>query len=444
MERSVSPRDSQQFFELFMQSQYWPRDRLAELQRENLATLLRHARKFVPFYDGRLDPLFTGSDAIDWDRWPQIPIMRRADLLTQSEQMRALALPGYHGKIYYEKTSGSTGEALTIAKTGYTNMAMTGAMYRAHVWHNFDWSKNFAMRSGGSGHPTHNVKDQLARRRHWGPPWMPQARGVGLHFETTVGTQEMLRLVQAHDIRYLGARPARAQALAIEAQQLGIDVQLDAVWAFGTATSREAREDCMAAFGAKIVSLYSSKEGQFMAVQCPSGTHFHVNDETTLVEIVDEDGRRCAPGELGRVVVTPLFNFAQPIIRYDQGDLAVAGAACACGRPHTVIERIVGRATHLFVLPDGRRFLPNIPLDIGERVGARFWQIAQTGPLSIEFRYVAAAEHTANAALAISGIIRAGTDAAVTVEVRRMDDLPRTESGKYIDYVNEYAPARPD
>jgi len=28
----------------------------------------------------------------------------------------------------------------------------------------------------------------------------------------------------------------------------------------------------------------------------------------------------CAPGEIGRVVVTPLHNFAMPLFRYDIGD----------------------------------------------------------------------------------------------------------------------------
>lgn len=30
------------------------------------------------------------------------------------------------------------------------------------------------------------------------------------------------------------------------------------------------------------------------------------------------------PGELGRIVITDLFNYAFPILRYDNGDTAVA------------------------------------------------------------------------------------------------------------------------
>ena len=44
------------------------------------------------------------------------------------------------------------------------------------------------------------------------------------------------------------------------------------------------------------------------------------------------------------LVVTPFFNFAMPLIRYDTGDIAVAAAACPCGRCLPKLSRIVGRA----------------------------------------------------------------------------------------------------
>ena len=69
-----------------------------------------------------------------------------------------------------------------------------------------------------------------------------------------------------------------------------------------------------------------------MAYRCPSQAGWHVNAETLLLEIVDASGQPCRPGEMGRVVITPFFSTAQPLIRYDHGDLAVAGEGCACGR----------------------------------------------------------------------------------------------------------------
>jgi phenylacetate-coenzyme A ligase PaaK-like adenylate-forming protein len=61
------------------------------------------------------------------------------------------------------------------------------------------------------------------------------------------------------------------------------------------------------------------------------------------VEVLDEEGRPCAPGETGRVVATSLNNFAMPLIRYETGDTAEVGAPCPCGRGLPVLTRIMGR-----------------------------------------------------------------------------------------------------
>jgi hypothetical protein len=58
----------------------------------------------------------------------------------------------------------------------------------------------------------------------------------------------------------------------------------------------------------------------------------HVCAESFFVELLDEAGEPAPQGELGRVVLTSLHNFAMPLIRYDIGDLAAFGPACSCGR----------------------------------------------------------------------------------------------------------------
>lgn len=51
-------------------------------------------------------------------------------------------------------------------------------------------------------------------------------------------------------------------------------------------------------------------------------------------------------------MVTPFFSFAQPLIRYEQGDLAEVGPACSYGRSLPFIIRIVGRIANMFCFPN--------------------------------------------------------------------------------------------
>jgi phenylacetate-CoA ligase len=96
--------------------------------------------------------------------------------------------------------------------------------------------------------------------------------------------------------------------------------------------SGELRDTMRERFGVEIQDSYSSQEFGLIALQCPVSGAYHALEQV-MVEVVNEDGRSCAPGEVGRLLVTDLINFASPMIRYDIGDLAEAGAPCGCGRP---------------------------------------------------------------------------------------------------------------
>src|SRR5262249_57510260 len=104
-----------------------------------------------------------------------------------------------------------------------------------------------------------------------------------------------------------------------------------------------------------------------------------VQSENLLLEVLDERGRPCGPGETGRVVVTTLHNFAMPLIRYAIGDYATVGPPCPCGRGLPVLTRIMGRARNMLTLPDGKQIWPYFA---GENLSGlaptRQYQLVQT------------------------------------------------------------------
>lgn len=74
----------------------------------------------------------------------------------------------------------------------------------------------------------------------------------------------------------------------------------------------------------QVLSRYSSEEVGMIAQQTlQSPNNFVVNHASYHVEILNLDNDKpVKPGEFGRIVVTDLFNYAMPIIRYDTGDIA--------------------------------------------------------------------------------------------------------------------------
>jgi phenylacetate-CoA ligase len=76
-------------------------------------------------------------------------------------------------------------------------------------------------------------------------------------------------------------------------------------------------------FGVPVISRYSNLENGILAQQEKVGSgRYLVNTASYKLEILKMDRDEPAEeGETGRIVVTDLFNYAMPMIRYDTGDI---------------------------------------------------------------------------------------------------------------------------
>lgn len=433
---AVTPDDvERELFDTFMESQYWPRDRIESYQRQRLARLVRHARDHTPFYRERLDGLFDSRGEIDWSNWGAVPLLTRQDMMEHGDALRSSALPPGHGALGYASTSGSTGAPLTVFSSSLSGRVGLAALHRAQSWHGLDWSRDLLFWT--EERPDSGVWPEVETGSVWGPGWLPQSTGRRLRFNGDTPAENILDFIAAHDdIRYLSCRSKVAQVLALESERLGRPVRLDAVFAFSTAVHEDEREDVARAFGASILSLYSSKEAHLMAYQCPTGRHLHIAEEGVLIELLDEAGQPVPRGAVGRVVVTSLFNWAQPLIRYVQGDLAVEGDSCSCGRSLRVLDRIAGRVTDMFRFPDGRVVAFALPENTKRDLNIRTWQVAQVGPLQLEIRYNPIAVGATDEA-AIAKAVRDRTHPEVGISFRQTDDFLPADGRKFAEYVNE-------
>jgi phenylacetate-CoA ligase len=107
------------------------------------------------------------------------------------------------------------------------------------------------------------------------------------------------------------------------------------------------------AFGCPVAVEYGSRDGGFIAHQCPAGG-LHVHADRVIVEIVRGD-RVAEPGEMGEVVLTSLDATAMPFIRYRTGDVAAwSDRPCVCGRRLPTLASIEGRASDFLLARDMR------------------------------------------------------------------------------------------
>ncbi|MEQ1814250.1 MAG: hypothetical protein ABL860_07350, partial [Candidatus Nitrotoga sp.] len=82
----------------------------------------------------------------------------------------------------------------------------------------------------------------------------------------------------------------------------------------------------------EVFDQYGMRETGVLATECSRHDGMHINAGAILLEIVDETGSPVTNGDEGRIIVTDLFNYNMPIIRYDTGDKGFFfPTACTCG-----------------------------------------------------------------------------------------------------------------
>ena len=99
---------------------------------------------------------------------------------------------------------------------------------------------------------------------------------------------------------------------------------------------------------AQVLGTYASTEMATAFADCTAGCGGHLLPELMLVEIVDDQGRPVALGEVGEVVVTPLGVEGTPLLRYCTGDIArLHSEPCRCGRQTPRLGPILGRRAQM-------------------------------------------------------------------------------------------------
>lgn len=98
-------------------------------------------------------------------------------------------------------------------------------------------------------------------------------------------------------------------------------------------------------FGGEVFEKVGTRESGVIACECKVHKGLHLFTEGIFFEIIKEDGEHAKEGEMGRLIITDLFNRAMPLIRYEIGDMAVASGDrdCQCGSQLPLIEKYIGR-----------------------------------------------------------------------------------------------------
>ncbi len=421
-------------------SQWLPPDELERLQGVQLGSLLGHAHATVPFYRERLAAAgYRPGGVVTPDLLAALPRLTRAELQGLGDALLATAPAEAHRPVGLVRSSGSTGIPVQVRTTRVTKVLWDAITLRDHYWHGRDFRQKLVAIRAESQRPTDDLDGVSGPT--WGPPVsLLYATGPAALLDVSIVVERQLPWLIAQAPGYLLTYPSNAVALAKRCLALGVRFPtLRELRLFGEVVDDEVRAICGEAWGVPVTDLYSANEIGYIALQCELGA-YHVQSESVRVEVLDEAGAPCGPGEVGKVVVTSLHNFAMPLIRYELGDLAEVGAPCPCGRGLPVLARILGRTRNVLVMPDGTRRWPLLGWREFRRIAPVIQhQIVQRRVDLVEVRLVVERPLTAGEEDRLRACIQEALGHPFPLVFQYLPEIPRTSSRKYEEFVSEVA-----
>ncbi len=412
-------------------------------QRAQLHSLLSHALKEVPFYEGRLRSAgFSPDRPLTEDIWRRIPVLTRAEVQRNSESLQARNVPAGHGSVHSNTTSGSTGIPLKVLQTALCGLFWDAATMRDHFWQRRDMSRPWHsiryFRNGGASFPTGK------KARFWGrAEGVLGYRGPGFGLDIMTDPTDQIEWLQRAPPSYLMTYPSNLGALLQATDSDGrLFPGMRQVITLAESVTPALRTRCLEQWGVPISDLYSATEVGYMAFQAPQGDHYLVPDEVVRVELLDDNDMQVEPGDSGRVTVTPLHNYGMPLIRYAIGDYAERGEVSPCGRTLPVINRILGRVRNMLNYPDGRTSWPLFADSRFRDIApVKQFRVIQRAIDTLELQVAAESPLTGHQRAALAEVIQKRTQYPFTIEVTEHDEIARSAGGKYEDFRNELTKA---
>jgi phenylacetate-CoA ligase len=327
----------------FLDRQAWDPARLSEDGRCRLEDLLGWAADRVPFYASM------HGNASDTPL-SRFPLLTKSDLRVAGDRLFA---GGARPERAERTTSGgSTGEPVAVYLDRKTCDAHAAAVLRHQAWMGLDLV--------------------CAHALLWGPPpgvvtygtWQGRLKGWAIRrrFLPTYGLTDEGAAAIRENLRHKPVEQVIGYSSALDHVAAGappLERPVRAVVASAELLYPAQRRRIQQFFGAPVFERYGCNEFAALAHDCGEG-RLHVNADRVHLEVLREDGRAAAEGEIGEAVVTDLDNRAMPLIRYRMGDAVEAGGGCRCALPFPTIAALHGRTSDLLAGAEGRPISPRL------------------------------------------------------------------------------------
>lgn len=394
---------------------------LQKIQGKKLRAVIKHAYSNVEFYHKKFEAAGIKPDDIRTiEDLPKVPVTTKSEIRNSVRTGKILSKNRNPSKCHFERTGGSAGEPLDVV---YDEKAL-------------DFQKAVAVRSFleiGVGFRDKWVVITSPPRARMQKQWFQILRVLSpVYLSVFDSVEHHISIIKRLNPDVIAAYTSSLWLLAKAIREKRIDsIRPRVVYTSAEVLTDEVRKFVNDTFDLEIFDMFGCAEVGRSAWECEEHVGYHMDVDALAMEFVKEN-EHVAPGEMGRLLYTSLYNYAMPLIRYDVGDMCVpTDELCPCGRGLPLIKHIEGRRDDLVVTPDGRVLSPRIfSIMMREIPGIVQYMIIQETKSEFVVQLVKAHDFSPKAVIQIENGLRGVLGKEVEIKIEFVKKIPKDKAGK--------------
>ncbi|OEK08541.1 hypothetical protein A8C32_03550 [Flavivirga aquatica] len=213
-----------------------------------------------------------------------------------------------------------------------------------------------------------------------------------------------------------------------------INCNIKSIITMSEGVNKYTKESMSKYFKAPLVSRYSNMENGIIAQQAINQDYYIINWASYYVEIFDlNDDTPAELGEPGRIIVTDLYNYANPFLRYDTGDIGMIDYSVT----PPILKHVEGRKTDVIFNTKGDIVSSFIITNIVDYKGVIQGQLIQEKQKEYTIKLNTTKEFNQEKEVLSEFTGYLGSDAIIQIDY--VKEIPLLTSGKRKATVNNYS-----
>jgi len=400
---------------------------LKVFQNEKLKKIISHCYENVPYYRETMkSKKLTPGDIKTVDDLSKMPLLTRDDIKKNFSSL--IAVNAKKADRLHGHTSGTTGSPLQFLYDRNVCLVKNAFDWRQKRWAGINPGDRYAFFLGRMVVPLNRKKPPF-----WKYNWLLNHIFFSSFHMSSENLDRYFEKLDKFKPRAIEGYPSTMYLLARYLLSKKRTFPLKVVFTSSETLLPQQREAIEKAFECKLFDFFGLAERVFFATECDAHEGHHINMDFGVTEILKKDDEPAAPGELGRIVATGLYNFTMPLIRYQTTDItSIKPAKCSCKREFPLMDDVTTKDEDIIVTRDGRHVSSSILTHPFKPLQSIYEsQIIQEKDGHIVIKIIKLPNYTNRDSEYILEEMKKRVGEDMKIEIKFVDSIARTKAGKF-------------